>query len=58
MIDQLGVDNFINEMKTWGYTTLNDPRGYGPSIAVGGADIKLIEHAQAYGVLANEGKLV
>lgn len=58
LIDQLGVDNFINEMKTWGYTTLNDPRGYGPSIAVGGADIKLIEHAQAYGVLANEGKLV
>ncbi len=58
MVEQLGVDNFINEMKQWGYTTLTDPRGYGPAIAVGGADIKLIEHAQAYGVLANEGKLV
>lgn len=58
MLDQLGVDNFIAEMKKWGYTTLTDPRGYGPSIAVGGADIKLIEHAQAYGVLANQGTLV
>lgn len=58
MLDHLGVDNFIAEMKRWGYTTLTDPRGYGPSIAVGGADIKLIEHAQAYGVLANEGKFI
>jgi len=58
LLDQLGVDGFIQEMKRWGYTTLNDPRGYGPSIAVGGADIKLIDHAQAYGILANEGKLV
>jgi len=58
MLDQLGVDGFIEEMKKWGYTTLTDPRGYGPSIAVGGADIKIVDHAQAYGVLANEGKLV
>lgn len=58
MLDQLGVDNFITEMKRWGYSTLTDPRGYGPSIAVGGADIKLTDHAQAYGILANEGKLV
>jgi membrane peptidoglycan carboxypeptidase len=58
MVDQLGVASFVEEMQHWGYTTLNDPRGYGPSIVVGGADVKLIEHAQAYGVLANEGKLV
>jgi penicillin-binding protein 1A len=58
MIDQLGVDNFVKEMQRWGYTTLTDPRGYGPSIAVGGADVKIVEHAQAYGILANQGKLV
>ena len=58
MLDQLGVDNFVKEMQRWGYTTLIDPRGYGPSIAVGGADIKIVEHAQAFGIIANEGKLV
>ncbi len=58
MLDELGVDNFVAEMQKWGYSTLNDPRGYGPSIAVGGAEIKLIDHAQAYGVLATGGKLI
>lgn len=58
MLNTLGVKNFVNEMKKWGYTTLDDPRGYGPSIALGGADIKLVDHAQAYGVFANQGKLV
>jgi len=36
--------------------TLNNPSNYGPSIAVGGSEIKLIDHAEAYGVFANEGK--
>jgi membrane peptidoglycan carboxypeptidase len=58
MVDYLGVDNFVNEMRKWGYTSLNDPRGYGPSIVIGGADINLIEHAQGYGILATGGKFV
>jgi len=57
LLDTLGVDNFVTELKRWGYSTLTDPRGYGPSLAVGGADIKLIDHAQAYGILATEGTL-
>lgn len=57
LIESVGVDNFIKEMEKWGYTTFNNPQGYGPAIAIGGADIKLVEHAQAYGVLANQGKL-
>ncbi len=56
LMETMGVDNFIKEMEKWGYTTFNNPQGYGPAISIGGADIKLIEHAQAYGVLANEGK--
>ncbi|HLD03627.1 MAG TPA: transglycosylase domain-containing protein, partial [Candidatus Dojkabacteria bacterium] len=40
----VGVDNFIKEiLEPWGYTTFNNAAGYGPSIAVGGGDIKLIE---------------
>lgn len=57
LVETVGVDNFIKEMQKWGYTTFNNPQGYGPAVSIGGADIKLIEHAQAYGVLANEGKL-
>lgn len=56
LVNQLGVDNFVKEMQKWGYDTLNNPAGYGPSIAVGGSDIKMIDHAEAYAVLANNGK--
>lgn len=57
LVESVGVDNFIKEMEKWGYTTFNNPQGYGPAVSIGGADIKLVEHAQAYGVLANQGKL-
>lgn len=57
LVDQLGVENYLELLKKFGYTTLTNPAGYGPSIVVGGADVKLIEHAQAYTVFANEGKL-
>jgi len=58
LVDKIGVGSFVEEMQKWGYTTLNNPAGYGPSISVGGSDIKLIDHAQAYGVFANGGELV
>jgi len=56
LVDNFGVQTFIDEATKWGYTTFNNPNGYGPSIAVGGGDVKLIEHAQGYSVFANEGK--
>ncbi|MCB0321546.1 MAG: transglycosylase domain-containing protein, partial [Bdellovibrionales bacterium] len=55
LIDQIGVDRFVAEMKKWGYTTFTNPNGYGPAISIGGADVKLIEHAQGYSVFANGG---
>jgi penicillin-binding protein 1A len=55
LVDQMGVDTFVDEMRKWGYS-LKNPYGFGPSIAVGGGDITLIEHAEGYSVLANEGK--
>lgn len=57
LLDQIGVSNFINSLENWGYTTMNNPAGYGVSLAVGGGEVKLIEHAQAYGVFANNGYL-
>ena len=56
-LDKIGVLNFLGMLKNWGYTTLNNPDGYGVSLAVGGGEVKLIEHAQAYSVFANSGKL-
>lgn len=58
LLQHFGVQNFLDDMKKWGYTTFEDPRGYGPSVAVGGADVTLLEHMQGYGVLANNGSLV
>lgn len=57
LVDYMGPYNTIDTFKQFGYTTFDNPAGYGPSIAVGGGDIKLIEHAQGYGVLATGGKL-
>jgi len=56
LVNQIGIRNFVEEMQDWGYSTLTNPSNYGPSIAVGGSEIKLVDHAEAYGVFANEGK--
>lgn len=57
LLNQIGVLPFIDMLNEWGYSTINNPAGYGLSLAVGGGEIKIIEHAQAYGVLANKGQL-
>jgi 1A family penicillin-binding protein len=51
-----GLDNIVEEAKKFGYTSLEDKERFGLSIALGGAEVKLIEHANAYGVFAREGK--
>ena len=38
-----------------GITTLTDPKNYGLSIVLGGAEVKLLEMVSAYGVFATEG---
>lgn len=55
LLEKIGYVNLIEQMKTWGYTTMTNPNGYGLSLAVGGGEVKLIEHAQGYGVFANNG---
>lgn len=56
LLDNLKTENFVNEIKNWGYTTFTGPY-YGPAVAVGGADITMIEHAQAYSTFANNGTM-
>jgi 1A family penicillin-binding protein len=50
-----GLDNIVSLAKTFGYTSLNDPSRFGLSLALGGAEVELLEHTNAYGIFAQEG---
>ena len=50
-----GVGNTTTLMRRVGLTTLDSPRGYGPALTLGGADITLEDLTYAYSVLANGG---
>lgn len=50
-----GVPETINTMKRVGYTTLDNPLGYGPALTTGGGEITLLDQVIAYGVLASNG---
>jgi membrane peptidoglycan carboxypeptidase len=51
-----GLDYILEVAKKFGYTTLEDKERFGMSLALGGAEVKMIEHANAYAVFAREGK--
>ena len=50
-----GLDNIVALAKTFGYTSLNDPSRFGLSLALGGAEVELLEHTNAYGIFARKG---
>jgi membrane peptidoglycan carboxypeptidase len=50
----VGVPNVVDEYRKFGMTTL-DGHSYGPSVTIGGVDIKLADVTYAYSVLANNG---
>lgn len=52
-----GIDNVLNLAKDLGYTTLNDKSRFGLSLVLGGGEVKLIEHTNAYSAFAREGNL-
>lgn len=56
VIEMVGVQNYIDTAKEWGYTSYTGQ--YGQSIILGGADVYPVEHVQAYSVFANNGDLV
>jgi penicillin-binding protein 1C len=51
----IGVDRFIQQGNAMGITSWQDPSRYGPSLSLGGGEVRMIDMAQAYGVLANQG---
>jgi penicillin-binding protein 1C len=50
-----GVNAFGTKLREFGFSTLRDPEYYGPSLALGTADVSLWELANAYRTLANDG---
>ncbi len=50
----VGVPNVVAEYKKFGMTTL-DGHTYGPSVTIGGVDVKLIDVAYGYTVFADNG---
>lgn len=51
----LGVDPFLKELRALGFRDLQSPEFYGPSLALGSADITLWDLVNAYRTLANGG---
>lgn len=53
-----GPERVIENAKKFGITSLKNYENYGLSLALGTAEISMIELVRAYGVFANDGELV
>ncbi|MCA9373500.1 transglycosylase domain-containing protein, partial [Candidatus Woesebacteria bacterium] len=54
-LSTIGVEKFMKQATEMGITTWKDPSQYGLSITLGGGEVRMIDMAQAFSVLANEG---
>ncbi len=55
VMEKIGVENFIDYAQKLGITTWQDKNRYGLSLALGGGEVRMVDMAQAFGVLANLG---
>ena len=51
----VGLDQTLRFAEELGYTTLGDRSRFGLAVVLGGAEVKLLEHVNAYATFANEG---
>src|SRR5581483_7461739 len=58
LLQKVGIDNAIALAQNMGISTLSTNQNYGLSLVLGGGEVRLFELTRAYGVLANDGKLV
>jgi membrane peptidoglycan carboxypeptidase len=56
MLYMVGVDNALDFATELGYTTFTDRSNFGLAIVLGGAEVTLLDHANAYATFANEGE--
>ncbi len=56
LVNMAGIAKSIDNARKFGITTLNEPDSfYGPSIVLGGGEVKLLDMVSAYGVFAADG---
>ena len=56
MIYLAGIENVLNLADELEYTTLKDRSRFGLSLVLGGGEVKLLEHTNAYAAFARDGK--
>ncbi|HZZ98331.1 MAG TPA: transglycosylase domain-containing protein [Candidatus Saccharimonadia bacterium] len=49
------IPTFIATASAMGITTWDDPSHYGLSLTLGGGEVRMVDMAEAFGVMANEG---
>lgn len=52
----VGIKTMSEFSERFGYTTLKNTKNYGLSLVLGGAEVTLLEHTNAYATLANNGR--
>ncbi len=52
----VGIENTLNFANSLGYTSFSELSNYGLSLALGGGEVKLVEHVNAFAAFANNGK--
>ncbi|NLZ74754.1 penicillin-binding protein [Candidatus Falkowbacteria bacterium] len=52
-----GINNVLDLAENMGYTTLYPRNRFGLSLVLGGGEVKLLEHANAYSAFARDGKM-
>jgi len=55
MLALLGIDEVVNTAKDLGITTFTDPKRYGLSLTLGGAEVKMIDMMTMYAALSQMG---
>jgi 1A family penicillin-binding protein len=51
----IGLEKFIEYATNLGITSWKDPSNYGLSLTLGGGEVRMIDMAQAFSVMANQG---
>jgi 1A family penicillin-binding protein len=51
----IGLENFIAQARSMGISSWVDPSRYGLSLTLGGGEVRMIDLAQAFTVIANQG---
>jgi len=54
-LDAIGLTTFIRQANQLGITSWIDPSRYGLSLTLGGGEVRMIDMAQAFSVMANQG---